>query len=162
MFTSKYSTVFIEDSGGFRNWWGVEPGRFGDKSPPTGSRSWRHILKITIAHIVSCDHCIKLEVAILSQWIKIVSTVSVFSFFYPTSCDAHGRRGGMAAPLPPVNPPLREDTLETVAATTNSYNTCSYKAEYFWLSLHSIYQTSFSGTCYLKTESVLFLSNRGW
>ena len=39
------------------------------------------ILKITIANIVSCDHCIKLEVAILAEWIKIVSTVSVFSFF---------------------------------------------------------------------------------
>ena len=130
---------------------GVEPGRLGDKSPPTGSRSWRHILKITIANIVSCDHCIKLEVAILAEWIKIVSTVSVFSFFYPTSCGC---------PLSPINPPLREDTLETVAATTNSYKTCSYKAEYFWLSLHSIYLTSFSGTCYLKTESVLFLSNR--
>ena len=48
--------------------------------------SWRHIMKITMANIVSCDHCIKLELAILAEWTEVVS---MFSLFCPSSS---GRR----------------------------------------------------------------------
>ena len=97
---------------------GAEPEGLGDGRPPGGPlgqwgsggfvpRSWRHILKITIVNIVSCDHCINIELAILAEWIKIVPTVSIFSLFSPSSCNAHWRRG-VAAPTTTVNRPLHE------------------------------------------------------
>jgi len=58
----------------------------GDGSSPTGPRggapmgvwarspqSWRHILKITITNIVSRSHCNNTDLAILAEWITIVS-----------------------------------------------------------------------------------------
>ena len=44
------------------------------------------------------------ELAMLAEWIKIVSTVSIFSLLSPFSCDAHERRGRTAPS--PSNPPL--------------------------------------------------------
>jgi len=50
------------------------------------------------ANIVSCDHCIKLKVAILAELIKIVSTVSILSF--STLLHVVHTDTGMGAPPP--------------------------------------------------------------
>jgi len=57
-----------------------------------GVGSWRQIVQLTIANIVSCDHCINTELTMLAEWINIVSTVWTLSLFYRSSCNAHGRR----------------------------------------------------------------------
>ena len=118
-------------SGGFRNFrrgpaepevWGTEVPQRGPGAEPrwgSGGETTEadDILKITIANVVLRDRCNELEVAILSEWIKIVSTVSVFSFFYPSSCDAHGRPGGGgAAPRKPATGDFIDDKVHTLGA----------------------------------------------
>jgi len=58
--------------------WGTEVHHRGPGAEPPEADDI--FLIITIANIVSCDHCVKLDVAILAEWIKIMSTMSVFSF----------------------------------------------------------------------------------
>jgi len=53
---------------------GAEPRWVWGRTPPEAE----DILKITIANIASRDRCINIEFAILAEWIKIVSTVSIF------------------------------------------------------------------------------------
>jgi len=88
--------------------WGTEvPQRGPGAEHPVGV--WRqspqkpetYFGKKTIANIVSRDHCINIELAILAEWIKIVSTVSTFSLFSASSCNAHGRWN---LPCPPRKP----------------------------------------------------------
>ena len=52
---------------------------WGTEVPSGAQRRRRPILKITIANIVSCDHCINIELVTLAEWIKfIVSFIIIF------------------------------------------------------------------------------------
>ena len=44
----------------------------GTEVPSGAQRRRRPILKITIANIVSCDHCINIELVTLAEWIKFI------------------------------------------------------------------------------------------
>ena len=99
-------------SGGFRNYrrggtrgvWGTGVFQLGPGAKPSEADDifWNQLAYI--ANIISFDRCIKLELTVLTEWIKIVLyTVSVFSLFYPSSCDVH-RRWGWAASLNPLLP----------------------------------------------------------
>jgi len=64
------ATKLRTSNGGLRSYQrGAKAGGLGNGSPRSvGSpRSWRHILKITIASIVSCDRCINIEFAVFAE-----------------------------------------------------------------------------------------------